>query len=982
MGCILKIRTIDYKKASNEGGSEYVESPNEIIIDYDVEQDKRISIEEVAHIIMRLPNESRKALQDKLLSAHSQSYIEEQIRQQRLVSNVTISDLFDRFPQYKKDYEQVIKDTDIDSEYTMILCNRMEFAGNKYYGRYIDPDGKPAVIMNGQFGVEKFLKYLVTKGIITSKVNNGENLVKEDLRNDFDIIKQHYGLESDEALILKFLDDKGNLATFSVKANGKTVPISTYKVLEDVVSDLNDEQRSNKSGFYLSLKDAATSTDKNKKDDIYQWEMTIPAIEKVIKLYFQDYLAENNIGPFSELSNDQIKEIVEEVFSRDVKLMQAEIKEISEGKSKMVQTEESTKKVSKLSDIWKEIQAENEGLKAYKTEFDKDSSKVQSLLQKYFDSHSDQYPNKVTVRFDTTAKGNKTLVAEYTAPAETKEKKGSRKIIFTFPFKSLGKYHDYGYDKEYIWLPVPKSSNKTDLSSKLDDNGRYKGCYIYQYYNPKTNATEFVVSRSIITPESGGFIYSSLQNAMNSIDKHNAQDSINTNSLYGINMNESLRSLFILNSKVRMGQTISIIDISIPNSQPKSFFNNALLSVFYGNVGDLKELFNSVKSVQTINTPQEAAIFLYKFQQALKDKYKQSVEVVNNKYRDKRVKLEEELKKLREEYKESTKDLEDDDKKKALKEKFEAKRDKINSSIKVLRENQDIEMRAINQDNKSLQDLINGNRKVIDEIVQEIKAAPVKHYFVERAGSSKEHPEAQTLVLREIPESNIDLNFNQLVRKPNIADLENAAKFFSSKYGINVTVQSKEDLEQFKKDNKVDIKKEARAFVYKGDVYLNGATADLSDMFHEVSHIFLRVLRNKNPKAYHDFINKIIRDHQSEFYGRRKSINRNYVGFSEDDKIEENVVAIIASNMFKRGNLLKGFNEKDYDKVFGNLISQIMDEYQELVIRNEGSEIEFNSSVRNILKNSEVKNGLLESARVSNFIKENLGKKIIETDCI
>jgi hypothetical protein len=32
--------------------------------------------------------------------------------------------------------------------------------------------------------------------------------------------------------------------------------------------------------------------------------------------------------------------------------------------------------VSKLADIWKEIQAENEGLKAYKTEFDKDSSKV------------------------------------------------------------------------------------------------------------------------------------------------------------------------------------------------------------------------------------------------------------------------------------------------------------------------------------------------------------------------------------------------------------------------------------------------------------------------------------------------------------------------------------------------------------------------------------------------------------------------------
>jgi len=53
---------------------------------------------------------------------------------------------------------------------------------------------------------------------------------------------------------------------------------------------------------------------------------------------------------------------------------------------------------------------------------------------------------------------------------------------------------------------------------------------------------------------------------MNSIDKHNAEDSINSNSLYGINMNKSLRSLFILNSRVRMGQTISVIDVSIPNS--------------------------------------------------------------------------------------------------------------------------------------------------------------------------------------------------------------------------------------------------------------------------------------------------------------------------------------------------------------------------------------------------------------------------------
>jgi len=221
----------------------------------------------------------------------------------------------------------------------------------------------------------------------------------------------------------------------------------------------------------------------------------------------------------------------------------------------------------------------------------------------------------------------------------------------------------------------------------------------------------------------------------------------------------------------------------------------------------------------------------------------------------------------------------------------------------------------------------------IDTIVSELKSAPVKHYFVEKVGTSKDQPDAQSLILREIPESDIDLEYNQLTRKPNIADLENAAKFFRNKYGINVTVFSKEELNEFKKKTKANIRDDAKAFVFNGDVYLNGATADLSDMFHEVAHIFLRVLRNKKPKAYHAFIDKVIKDHQDEFYGRRKGINKRYVGFSEDDKVEENVVSIIASNMFRRGNLIKGFQDADYDKVFSGLLNQIMEEYTELVVR-------------------------------------------------
>jgi tRNA C32,U32 (ribose-2'-O)-methylase TrmJ len=112
--------------------------------------------------------------------------------------------------------------------------------------------------------------------------------------------------------------------------------------------------------------------------------------------------------------------------------------------------------------------------------------------------------------------------------------------------------------------------------------------------------------------------------------------------------------------------------------------------LFYGNLSDVKEFFSSNKSVQSLNTPQEAAIFLYKFQQALKDNYKKDAEAVSTKAE--RTKLEEELQQLRKEYKEKTKDLKDDKKKKELQGKFEAKRDEINQKIKTLRDKQDIAM--------------------------------------------------------------------------------------------------------------------------------------------------------------------------------------------------------------------------------------------------------------------------------------------------
>ena len=42
--------------------------------------------------------------------------------------------------------------------------------------------------------------------------------------------------------------------------------------------------------------------------------------------------------------------------------------------------------------------------------------------------------------------------------------------------------------------------------------------------------------------------------------------------------------------------------------------------------------------------------------------------------------------------------------------------------------------------------------------------------------------------------------------------------------------------------------------------------------------------------------------------------------FSEEDKIEETIVSIMATTLFKKSGLLTGFNRKDFDKDFDTLL--------------------------------------------------------------
>lgn len=903
MGCKLKIyiQNLETVTTSEQDTVNAIAERSATVLE-DIPQDAEYSLEEAVEAILRLPREKRVDIQNRLRLAQQMELDNKAAENFNFISNTNVFDLLERFPEFKADYGNII---DADEHYNLVLCNKMNINKHSYYGKTIDSNGRVVFFMNNKFGVQKFLQYLKTKNIIKQIKARDEQLIKDDLKNDFEIIKKQYKIDSDEELLLKYLDEKNTLKSFKTE-DGRV--ISTFQVIENAINDILGKDRSNKSGLYLSLLNEI-STEENKATGRYDWKISSASLYPILELYFADKLKEAGISDsksFKELSNDSIIKLIHELFANDVKLMQAKVSKITGGKNQTIKTEESEKNITKLSEIWDKA-SEGKGLKKFATEVKKNPNNVVQILQNYFNSHTDEYPNKVSVKVVSNQK-NTSIKATYVKPAETKENITSKQITIEFPFTTLGNFHGYGYNQNFIWSPVRKTDS--GIASQLSEDGLYHGVYIYEYYNPVSNSTEFAVSRNLISPKSTTRIYSTLQAAMDKVDKMNAEDTIYNKSLYGINQSQSPRIVYVTSKDIREGQIITALDANIPNILPTQYFPNFMLNLFYGTVPQLHEAFKSAYAqITQIETPEEAALFLYNFYDNLKGQYQQ--------------------------------------------------------------------LKLKNFSQMGFSKLIAGNTHLIDTSIKYVKEAKKKHYIVERARQTDQGK--NEIYLREIAPNDIDLNFKQVSKRPNIGDLYEAADYFSNKYGINITVQSKEEFDKFREAHEI-IGEDTRAFVYNGDIYLNGSKADMSDMFHEISHIFLRVLKNKNFEAYQKFISTII-SNTKNYNARKESISKKYKGFSEEDKIEETIVSIMATTLFKKSGLLTGFNRKDFDKDFDTLLKQITDEYTEIVSGDSDNNIQFNSTIKNILTNDITKEGIIKSMRISQFIKENMGKLIKEVNC-
>jgi len=161
--------------------------------------------------------------------------------------------------------------------------------------------------------------------------------------------------------------------------------------------------------------------------------------------------------------------------------------------------------------------------------------------------------------------------------------------------------------------------------------------------------------------------------------------------------------------------------------------------------------------------------------------------------------------------------------------------------------------------------------------------------------------------------------------------MRNAVNYFNKAFDLNIKVLSREELLQLSEDNELELENKidsVRAFVLNGNIIINGTTADTSDLFHEMSHIFLGMLKVKYPDAYTGIINKYANG--KKFAKNFNYVNRAYKNMSHQDKIEETVVDMIAQQMFNKNSLVEEFKGQEFIEDFKAIMGKFPKLLQEI----------------------------------------------------
>lgn len=224
-------------------------------------------------------------------------------------------------------------------------------------------------------------------------------------------------------------------------------------------------------------------------------------------------------------------------------------------------------------------------------------------------------------------------------------------------------------------------------------------------------------------------------------------------------------------------------------------------------------------------------------------------------------------------------------------------------------------------------EVLNEKTDVVKSIIETINSAPTVSYLVEKENYYKKGGNEYQLKLLQNNGTNISTEgkFEDITVQDFIdQNLNEVITYFNNQFGINIHSITRSELELLSKEHSLGLENKldtVKAFVLNGEIYINTSNANAEDLFHELSHILLGVVKAANPEAYEE----IIKSYQKKGgYKYQYNIHRKtYTHYAEQDVVEETIADMIASDMFKAKQLGESnFEGNEFLKLFENILTK------------------------------------------------------------
>lgn len=825
---------------------------------------------------------------------------------------ISNTNLDELFEQYPQ-FKELYGDLEISphDDYTFIMNKKVNINGQTYYGKVTKPDGSTIFIFSqSEYSVEKLLKYLKIK-----------KLIDEHFKEDKLIEKLSKYQEKLEIITKKFnkttnkellLDFLDNKSKYKSFKTKDNKTIEVQLILNTILSEIIQEYSTDtfKSDLHLNLIKI------NKSEKNFEYYFNIKNLHKVLSLY------DENIKSVEELSNmsfEELKEYIEDYFSFDPRLLNLELVKVEQGKTETVTKEAQIKPITqdvikkKYLEYKKQVDTKERKLPPFNKLIESDVNIRDIFSNIFLDGYEGYEINKIEIK-------DGKIKIFYIIPEHTKEVEQGPFLYFKDNyFKQLGEVYNFGYDTETLFTPVKKTED-----NGLDEDGMYHGVYIFEYHNEKSKEINYVISRNLISPSTKKDSFSSLEEAKYTIDhKWAAQHTLKEYGLYSIKSENNRRTSFIEAGNFNVGQLITVLDLQLPITDLKTLpltFKN----IFEGSLLNFKTRFKDVPNIEKVNTPEKAAYFLL----ALNKKIIEYDQEVIKKARTRASENEEILTRVTE--------------------------NKLKTNY------------------AELDDLIKIHSQSIAEIINEIQNARTINYKIESKGQYKKHDLA---TLTYVPNVTSLQDTFKKAYEININSLRNAVNYFSKRYNLNITIYSAQELKEFSDKENLNLNLETtKAFVYNGNIYLNAATANESDLFHEIAHIFLGILKVKDIDVYNKFINSFVQD--SKFQKAYDSKEKIYKHYSQQDIIEEVIVDKIAKQLYRNEGLLVGFQDEDFENAF----QSIFNEFKTILNSDKTNDMSYPTIIKTLLT-EEVKSKIQRNMKISTLIKQMIENETIKENC-